>query len=142
MKKFISMILAVFLAITQCSFALADTVSIETPIPISSYADLKQIERNPSGSYYLTQDIELPERARITVSFSGTFDGNGHALKNLTVTGTDSYFGLFEEIYGDAVIKNLKIEDVNIDIKNDKKETLRVKILSHILTSGKIENIE
>ncbi len=50
-------------------------------------------------------------------SFTGTFDGDGHVIKNLTYTSTTltSFVGLFGYTY-DATIKNLGVEDVNIDV--------------------------
>jgi len=44
-------------------------------------------------------------------SFTGVFDGNGHTLSNLTVSGT-GFLGFFGRLFG--VVKNLGIEDVNI----------------------------
>ena len=54
-------------------------------------------------------------------TFDGIFDGQGHTLYNLNSTETaqkaDGYVctGLFGAIYGNAVIKNLTIENVNIN---------------------------
>ena len=54
-------------------------------------------------------------------TFDGIFDGNGFTISNLKSTETaqkaDGYVctGLFGAIYGNAVIKNLTIENVNIN---------------------------
>ena len=54
-------------------------------------------------------------------TFDGTFDGNGHTIKNLNSTETaqkgDGYVctGLFGAIGGSASIKNLTLENVNIN---------------------------
>ena len=54
-------------------------------------------------------------------TFDGIFDGNGFTISNLNSTETaqkaDGYVctGLFGAIYGNAVIKNLTIENVNIN---------------------------
>ena len=54
-------------------------------------------------------------------TFDGIFDGKGHKIYNLNSVETsqkDNYFvctGLFGAIYGNAVVKNLTIENVNIN---------------------------
>ena len=54
-------------------------------------------------------------------TFDGIFDGKNHTISNLNATETaqkgDGYVcgGLFGAIYGNAVIKNLTIENVSID---------------------------
>ena len=53
---------------------------------ITNADDLKAMENNPSGSYYLANDIEVPANLALFTDsrtpFTGTFDGNGHAIKN------------------------------------------------------------
>jgi hypothetical protein len=46
-------------------------------------------------------------------SFAGIFDGSGHKISNLTITG-EHYLGLFGRLEYGAEIKNLRIIDVNI----------------------------
>ena len=84
--------------------------------------------------YELTADISLADYQAgngwvpigdSTTQFSGTFDGNGHRVTQLSVTpgvdspGTD--FGLFGVI-GDGVVRNLEIVAPNIDF-NDTNDT-------------------
>jgi len=45
--------------------------------------------------------------------FTGVFDGNGHVISRMTITGT-GYLGLFGWLKSGAEIKNLGIEDVRI----------------------------
>lgn len=88
-------------------------------IEISSEAELKDFrtrvnngEKNLCAK--LTADIQLSENwtpfapgdEDIRNAFGGTFDGNNHIIKNLTVTNDD---GLFASVNG-ATIKNLKVE--------------------------------
>ena len=62
------------------------------------------------GNYYF-DDFEM---MTIGYSFSGTFDGNGHVVRNLYIdSSTDDYQGLFGKAEN-AVIRNLGVEDVNI----------------------------
>jgi len=46
-------------------------------------------------------------------TFSGVFDGNGHSISRLTITG-DSYLGLFGMLEPRAEVKDLGVVDVNI----------------------------
>ena len=54
-------------------------------IAISTADDLRAMENNPSGKYYLTRDIEVPENMALFTDynkpFTGTLDGKGHKLK-------------------------------------------------------------
>ncbi|MCL1874028.1 MAG: hypothetical protein FWF85_07920 [Clostridiales bacterium] len=106
---------------------------IESPNPdgtkIYTEQDLWNIRNNLSGSYVLMNDLDLskvndgqwvPIGDNSTNSnasmFTGVFDGQGHIIKNLTITGdTYRYAGLFGCI-GDAEIKNVCVEDTYIDI--------------------------
>ena len=46
--------------------------------------------------------------------YTGTFDGNNHTIRGLTVTGSNEYAGLFGYIGKDGTVKNVKLEDVQI----------------------------
>jgi hypothetical protein len=49
--------------------------------------------------------------------FTGVFDGNGHAICNFTYIGTDEdRIGIFGEVSGNAVIKNLGLVDPNVQV--------------------------
>ena len=51
------------------------------------------------------------------VRFTGTFDGNGYKVANLTINASGSshsYLGLFGQIKSSGVIKNLGVENVSI----------------------------
>ncbi|MCL1873778.1 MAG: S-layer homology domain-containing protein [Clostridiales bacterium] len=107
---------------------------IEAPDPaaIEIYdADgLDNMRKNLSGSYVLMNDIDLSgfnggqwvpigdniasgNRSR----FTGTFDGQGHVIENLTIIADGLYecAGLFGATSG-AIIKNLGLEGSNISI--------------------------
>ena len=51
-------------------------------------------------------------------SYTGTFDGGGHTISGLTVTGSDEYAGLFGYIGSGGTVKNVKLEDVQIESDN------------------------
>ena len=46
--------------------------------------------------------------------YTGTFDGNNHTIRGLTVTGSNEYAGLFGCIGSGGTVKNVKLEDVQI----------------------------
>ena len=50
--------------------------------------------------------------------YTGTFDGNNHTIRGLTVTGSNEYAGLFGYIGKDGTVKNVKLEDVQITSDN------------------------
>jgi len=85
---------------------------------ISTRAQLEAIKNNLSGKYHLTADIDLSGSEWVPIgsssaSFRGIFDGQGHVIKNLTITqGTGR--GLFDDTYY-ATIKNVGMEGTHID---------------------------
>ena len=66
---------------------------------ISDRAGLEAITNDLSGKYYLTADIDLsgvewvPIGADDTDPFTGTFDGQGHVISNMTIIGDVQYAG-------------------------------------------------
>lgn len=94
---------------------------------ISTVEELLAIADNPSGSYLLTKDLDLAGIEWKPVDFSGSFDGSGHALLNLTINGTSGTTaevhdgnrkayqaqaaGMFGMLH-DATVKNLKLMNV------------------------------
>ena len=91
---------------------------------ITSVDDLKAMENNPDGSYYLANDIEVPANLSLFADydrpFTGTLDGNGHAIKNYTYSTTTEdlmHAGLFCRTKN-ASFKNLTMTNVNISVKS------------------------
>lgn len=50
--------------------------------------------------------------------YTGTFDGGGHTITGLTVTGSDQYAGLFGYIGSGGTVKNVVLEGVQITSDN------------------------
>ena len=99
-------------------------------IAISSRAELMKIGKDSAyplnGAYHLTADIDLapalyggaewvPIGSRAVKAFRGTFDGQGHIIRNLTITGAHKYVGLFG-YSSKATIKNVGMEDIFINV--------------------------
>lgn len=69
-------------------------------ITLDKNIDLTDKEWTPIGNYYK--------------QYTGTFDGGGHAITGLTVTGSNDYAGLFGCIGSGGTVKNLTLENVNL----------------------------
>ncbi len=88
---------------------------------IKTAEDLDNIRNNLSGKYILMADIDLSSYSNWTAigdstnGFTGELNGNGYAIKNLTINATTDNQGLFGYIDStDAVVKNLALVDVNV----------------------------
>lgn len=113
--------------------------SENNPFQVATAAQLESIQDKPDSLYYvLVNDIDLAGiEWTPMVYFSGVLDGQGHSIKNMTITewsnlcldtGTRShYVGLFQKsdsrwVHSStgswrkeaSVIRNLNLEDVNI----------------------------
>ena len=126
---------------TYALYAIFETYTGEVDrsdwTPVSSIDDLKNINNNLEGKYYLINDIDMlnVEWKPIGVLkensyFRGIFDGNGYTIYNLSSTygllSSHDVYGLdrTEFFYGiglfgnnSGIIRNLKIYNANIDIK-------------------------
>lgn len=161
MKKILAFSLAALLACSapaNIASAAPDTgtstASVEMKAAkataISSAEDLKAMEKNPSGSYYLAKDITLPADFSLFRDsehpFKGQLDGKGHKL--IGYTYNSSVWSEVVGIFGyasKAVFKNLSVTGVNIDINKvgGKVGTLVYSAnnctFDQIKTSGKIQ---
>ena len=88
-------------------------------IAISTEQELKEIEINLSGSFYLTNDIIVDDSTWTPIgtssisSFAGIFDGNGHSITftqtiHIKSSSDNVFGGLFGYASG-ATIKNLGV---------------------------------
>ena len=119
-RKFLSILLMLTVVLSMSFAAMPAYAASGTAI--STADDLKAMESNPSGSYYLANDIEVPANLMLFTSydapFSGTLDGNGHTIKGYTYTASADWteqaalFGYAKN----ATFKNLKMTKVNISL--------------------------
>ena len=102
------------------------------PYQIATAEDLIALGNEPNDyndCFILTADIDLSsyhfERAVIAPSvndsyifqgtaFTGSFDGQGYAIKNMTIDGK-SYLGLFGYVDGKALISNVVLNSVDVN---------------------------
>ena len=73
---------------------------------------------NKGAQYKMAADIDLSQYSSnwTPFTFSGTFDGNGHAITSFTYSGSTQNFGLFNQNSG--IIKNLIIAECSITNTN------------------------
>lgn len=111
------------------------TAYAQNPTPITSYEDLLKIKDNPSGDYILMNDLDLSGKNWIPLTFTGTFDGNGHSILNVTIKETGSairtsydgnmktydtvFCGFFDILEEEAVVSNLNLINIRADITCD-----------------------
>ena len=115
----------------------------EDPFRIHTVADLKRVgsgqatpgqQQKAGGTvwaenshYRLENDINLSSESNwrpigcsaFAAGFSGTFDGGGHVIKNLTITDYEDYdaLGLFGFV--DGTIKNVRLDGVKINVSGE-----------------------
>ena len=101
---------AIFIHATE---AKASTTDFTGWTAITTAEELQKLSYNSASSrFYLANDIDMSRYGywETIKKFQGTFDGNGHCIKNLkSTTG-----GLFGDLYPGATIRNLRLEDVDI----------------------------
>ena len=92
------------------------------PYLIETKEQLENVKLYPNSNFRLIKDITLPavEEGQTNLQpldggayFNGVFDGNGHTISGLTISGSDgAYTGLFGNLAGE--VRGLKLENVNI----------------------------
>ena len=114
-KRILSLLMSfvMLVSLLPASVRAAETVTEE----ISSAAELAALGgKNLLGkSYRLTDDIDMTgvSMSPIVKLYDGTFDGNGHTISNLTLSGSDNV-GLFSELSSYVTITGLTLKDCTI----------------------------
>lgn len=90
MKKWLSIFLVLIFAVTPVFAEETGETEVEevTYTEIYTVDDLLRLPEDPEGSYRLMEDLDLTDVSWPSPAFSGTFDGNGHSLLNLSITET------------------------------------------------------
>lgn len=125
------------LAVSISDDFLAGEGTRESPYLIQSPEDLLKVNDKLEAHYKLVADIDLdpnssggqvfdraiiapdmrdpcdPNVAYEGTPFVGTFDGNGFAIRNLTMVG-HSYLGVFGSVAKGAQVRNLHVVDANV----------------------------
>lgn len=86
-----------------------EKIEISSKEDFLKFAEECVLDSNSEKKYYvLTCDISLGVFASVP-SFSGIFDGCGHTVNGMTITGSGSELGLFRYIEKDGLVKNLNV---------------------------------
>lgn len=128
-----ALVLLLFILFAYCDFA--HKLELLSYTKVSSYEELQAMSSKPDGKYYLACDIDMSGKDWTPFTFTGSFDGNSHEIKNLRLDKPgaairDTYdgnmksypttlVGMFDVIEG-ATIKNLTLTSVYADITSDK----------------------
>lgn len=89
-----------------------EVISLRTEEELARFAEQCRLDSWSAGKKaVLENDIVLSEYTDISIPvFSGIFDGNGHRITNLRLTGKGSVQGLFRYLQKGGVIRNLNVE--------------------------------
>lgn len=106
----------------------------DAPTQIYTAEELIAIADDPAGTYLLMADIDMAGIAWQSLDFSGTFDGNGHSILNLTLDAPSDltpdacdgnrvlypsrYVGFFGTLQ-DATVQNLNLVNVRGCVESD-----------------------
>jgi hypothetical protein len=117
---------------------------IEGAILITNASELNNIRNVLNGTFVLANDIDLGNQewtpiGTDTAPFKGFLDGQGYTISNLKITESQVYVGLFG--YNEGTIKNLKLENVQINVEGSISSFIYAGALVANNT-GIIENIE
>ena len=131
MQRLICAVLVTALVLGLCPGVLA----AEDTIKIYTVADLLAMASNPSGNYLLMEDLDMTGVVWMPVDLvGGSFDGNGHAILNLTVNTPgsttdisydgnrkeyDTCFSGFFGVLRDSEVKNLRLINVRAEVEAD-----------------------
>ncbi len=129
MKKLFALLLSAVMLLPVTVGAAEELVEISTP------QELAALGENPYGSYVLTADLDMTGIHWVPIPFSGTLDGNGYSILNLTVTqpGLESettydgngkpydtqFAGLFSTLK-DAAVQDLHLVNTRVLISADR----------------------
>lgn len=107
------------LALVFVAILLLSTSVFSQPIEISTPDELQAIgadETSLAGEYIMINDIDLAGYPWEAIfGFAGTFDGNGHVVRNLTTNNDQNRAGgLFGKALAGSLVKNVGVVDCNI----------------------------
>ncbi len=107
------------LVTTSGNSAIAESLDISTIVNISSCEDFYQMANDVDTAYStfrLTADIDFADYYwnydSNSFEFHGKLDGEGHTIRNLTISSTESRVALFPYCYGD--ISNITFENCQV----------------------------
>jgi hypothetical protein len=128
-RRFFAAVIVGGLAVSSiCLGYSGGSGTAENPYQIATAEDLNDIGNNPEDwdkHFILMNNVDLAQytgtKFKIigngTTNFTGIFDGNGHKIFNFTwSSGSESFIGLFGQVGSSGQIKNLGLENVNVNV--------------------------
>ena len=130
-KKWLCLLLILALLPVWSVTALADTAEV---VEIRDVEGLRAMANDPTGSYVLAANINMAGEDWTPMAFSGTLDGAGYCIYNLSVNGVgaetattidgnhveyESVFTGFFSVLKDATVKNLTLKNARIYADTD-----------------------
>lgn len=128
--------------------------SIDDPFIIESYDDLFKINNVDFFYYQLNSDIDNTSNRSIDQSLgilNGVLNGNRHTISGIKITNSNvllvqnraiANMGLFSTMKYNSVIKDLKIQNIDIDIDYTEGKANIGTICGYIADESMIENVE
>ncbi|MDO9628459.1 MAG: ZmpA/ZmpB/ZmpC family metallo-endopeptidase-related protein [Acholeplasmataceae bacterium] len=83
---------------------------------ITTTEEFLNMKNNRAGNYVLGNDLDFTGvtfTTPFTAAFSGTFDGQGNTISNITFTNIVTYTGVFGYV-SSGTIKNVNFDNINI----------------------------
>lgn len=144
---------------------VADGTSISTALDISTIDDLIGINNNPQSLqmfYTITKDINVISSQWTPIGcingkvyeFNGYIDGligqddnqsvatiSGITLKDSLISGGNLCYGLFAKVGEDAIVKNINIEILSVDIAQDSQNVSAFVGGICGINAGRLENL-
>lgn len=117
-------------------------------IYINTVPEFMNMSSNRVGNYVLEQDLDFTGvtfASPFTQAFSGTFDGQGFTLKNITFQKIVAYTGVFGYITT-GTVKNVNFDNVTIGTKESPIQMATSSMVGIVAgyinnQTGKIENV-
>lgn len=154
MKKNFKLLLTTmaFFVLAFMSFRISAKAEGE-PINIYTADDLLAVSENTTADYILMNDIDMAGIEWTPIDFTGNFDGNNHAILNLSVKSTSTeirttydgnyktYDTCFAGLFGvleNATVKNLTLKGINVTV--NKEEPCFIGSIAGFAEKSSIEN--
>ncbi|MBN9220462.1 MAG: filamentous hemagglutinin N-terminal domain-containing protein, partial [Mesorhizobium sp.] len=96
---------------------IAGGATLNAAMLVNTLNDLRNINNNQDGNYALGRSIDASGTTFTSApvgTLSGSFDGLGNTISNLTITSGDNAIGLFGTIAGGATVRNLNLANVAV----------------------------
>ncbi len=95
------------------------TGTVDDPYQIVDMEDFDDIRNEVQGNYKFVADVDggnnsFSPLAESTVVFTGSIDGNGHTLSNVSVSGSQTNYGLITYC-SNFVAKNLTLNNITVN---------------------------